>query len=174
MEKTRSSKLLYQGNIIKVYKDQVSVNEREAIREVVRHPGGVGILIVINQQVLLVKQYRYAVGEEVLEIPAGKREADEEWRLCAKREMEEETGYTCDKLVNFASFYTSPGIFDEILYLYEAINPYKVEHPLSMDEDEDIEVCWIPLTKIKDMLDRMEFKDAKTIIALQYALAKEN
>ena len=91
--------MIYDGKIIKVYKDQVECpNKRLATREIVRHHGGVGILAVVDDCILLVKQFRYAYNKDTLEIPAGKLELGEEAGPAGKRELEEETGYSCKSM----------------------------------------------------------------------------
>ena len=96
MEKKVESQVIYNGKIITVYKDKVECpNKKIATREIVRHHGGVGILVVVDDCIVLVKQFRYAYNKDTLEIPAGKLEKGEEVSLAGKRELEEETGYSC-------------------------------------------------------------------------------
>ena len=110
MEKKVKSEIIYDGKIIKVYKDQVECpNKRLATREIVRHHGGVGILAVVDDCILLVKQFRYAYNKDTLEIPAGKLELGEEAGPAGKRELEEETGYSC-KSMDLSAKKLPPGV----------------------------------------------------------------
>lgn len=174
METKISSKMVYDGKVIKVSVDQVQVDEGlVATRECVRNDGGVAILAIRDHKILLVKQFRYVVNEETLEIPAGKLEKDEDILVCAYRELEEETGYTSDSMNKIISFYPTPGFCGEILHIVEAGELRKVENPLAMDEDERIEVIEIELNEAYQKLLKGEIKDSKTMIAIQYALIKE-
>lgn len=170
MEKKISSELIYDGKIIQVYKDQVEVgNGNIAIREVVRHHGGVGILAMRNNKIILVQQYRYPNDTMTLEIPAGKLELGENEENCALREFEEETGYSAKTIHQISKFLPTPGYCDEWLYIYEAMDVYKVENPLSCDEDEDLNVIEMDLNEAyRKVVDGTIF-DAKTVIAIMHA-----
>lgn len=124
---------------------------------------------------MLVKQYRYAIQKTSLEIPAGKLEQGEDPYTCGLREFEEESGYTSEKLYPICEMYSTPGFCNEKIYLYYSNDLIKVENPKAMDEDEEIETLWFSFDEIQKMLENGEIDDAKTIIALQYALLnKEN
>ena len=153
MEKKVESQVIYNGKIITVYKDKVECpNKKIATREIVRHHGGVGILVVVDDCIVLVKQFRYAYNKDTLEIPAGKLEKGEEVSLAGKRELEEETGYC-----------------DEIIHLYQAIDPFKVENPLEGDEDEFIDLIYMPIDEAYKKVINNEIHDSKTIIAIMKA-----
>ncbi len=107
-----------------------------------------------NDQVLLVKQHRFAVDQFTWEIPAGKLEYGEDPVSCGLRELNEETGYTCEKLEMLHSFYSTPGFCDERLWVYQAIHPSKAEHKLPPDPDEDITIQWFTLHELKQMLQK--------------------
>lgn len=170
MEKKISSKLIFDGKIIKVYKDKVECpNGNIASREVVRHHGGVGILAVINHQILLVKQYRYPNAIDTLEIPAGKLEQNEDTAICALRELEEETNYSAKTLTLISKFLPTPGYCDEMLYIYEAQDIYEVSNPLACDEDEFIEVIKMDIDEAYQKVITHQIIDAKTVIAIMYA-----
>ncbi|WP_305133133.1 NUDIX hydrolase [Thomasclavelia cocleata] len=138
-------------------------------REVVRHHGGVGVLAIIDNKILLVKQYRYPNATDTLEIPAGKLELGEDTKLCALRELEEETGYSAKSITQIAKFLPTPGYSDEWLYVYEANDVFKVENPLSCDEDEEIEVVAIDIDKAYQKVVNGEIFDSKTMIAIMHA-----
>ena len=170
MEKQISSELIYQGKIIKVYKDKVECeNGNIATREVVRHRGGVGVLAIVDDKVLLVKQYRYPNASETLEIPAGKLEESEKTEICALRELEEETGYSAKGIELIAKFLPTPGYSDEWLYVYQAKDVFKVEIPADCDEDEVIELVRIDIDKAYQMVVSGEIFDSKTMIAIMHA-----
>ena len=170
MEKKIASELIYDGKIIKVYKDKVICeNGNEATREVVRHHGGVGILAVVENKILLVKQYRYPNATDTLEIPAGKLELGEEAGPAGKRELEEETGYSCKSMKLINEIYPTTGYCDEVIHLYEAKGLFKVENPLEGDEDEFIDVISMPIDEAYKKIMNNEIHDSKTIIAIMKA-----
>lgn len=158
--------VVYEGHLVRVEFDHVLVpNGRQSQREVVRHPGGVAIVPLDGDgNVVTVTQYRYPIARELLEIPAGKREKGEEPRLCALRELEEETGLIPGKLTDLGSVFPSPGYCDEELYLYLAQELRQGEaHP---DPDEILRLRRIPLDEMVDMVLRNELRDAKTVAAI--------
>ena len=158
MEKKVKSEIIYDGKIIKVYKDQVECpNKRLATREIVRHHGGVGILAVVDDCILLVKQFRYAYNKDTLEIPAG------------KLELGEEAGYSCKSMELINEIYPTTGYCDEVIHLYEAKGLFKVENPLEGDEDEFIDVISMPIDEAYKKIMNNEIHDSKTIIAIMKA-----
>ncbi len=168
-EGTIDTKEIYQGKIINLRVDQVKLpNGQESSREIVEHSGGVGILPYYQGKVILVEQFRKPAEEVLLEIPAGKLEKGEETLSCAKRELEEEIGYQSESFKFIADFYTSPGFTDELIYLYLAEDLIQTEQLL--DDGEFINVKEFTLEEVKIKLKAGEFKDAKTIIALQYLI----
>ena len=166
LEEQLESQTLYDGKIIRVVKDRVRLeNGKEAFREVVRHPGGVCVLALTDrQEVLLVRQFRYPYGEELLELPAGKREPGEDPRLCGIRELEEETGYQAEEFLDFGRLYPTPGYCGEIIYLFLAkgLRPSR-QH---LDEDEFLDVVKLPLSEALAQVLDGRLPDAKTQIAL--------
>lgn len=170
MQKKISSKEIYQGSIFTMSKDEVEIKGKIYERDIIHHHGGVGVLAIKDNKILLVKQYRYAIGKESLEIPAGKLEKDEDPYTCGLRELEEESGYTSEKLYPICQMYSTPGFCNEKIYLYYTNHLIKVENPKAMDEDEEIETFWFSFDEIQAMLENGEIEDAKTIIALQFAL----
>ena len=169
-KKKLKSEIIYDGKIIKVYKDQVECpNKRLATREIVRHHGGVGILAVVDDCILLVKQFRYAYNKDTLEIPAGKLELGEEAGPAGKRELEEETGYSCKSMELINEIYPTTGYCDEVIHLYEAKGLFKVENPLEGDEDEFIDVISMPIDEAYKKIMNNEIHDSKTIIAIMKA-----
>lgn len=166
MKETKiKSKYIFRGKVVNLRVDDVKlINDNLAIREVVEHIGGVGILAIKDEEVYLVKQYRYPYLEEVLEIPAGKLEKDEQPYDTALRELKEEVGIVTDKLVYYGEVYPSPGYTNEIIRLYFTSDfTISISKP---DDDEILDVIKIPLCDVLDLIDKGNIKDAKTIIAI--------
>ncbi|MNJ50363.1 ADP-ribose pyrophosphatase [compost metagenome] len=132
-------------------------------REIVKHPGAVAVLAIHKGRLLLVDQYRQAMGRCELEIPAGKLEQGEDPLEAARRELEEETGYRCGQLTLLHSFYTSPGFADEIIHLYWAEDLAAGE--ASPDEDEFLEVIGATFEETQQYIAEGRISDAKTILA---------
>lgn len=171
-EKKISGEVIYNGKIIRLEKDKVLCpNGKESYREVVRHNGGSAILCVTkNEEVLLIKQFRYPYDTVLYEIPAGKLELGEDPYDAAIREFEEETGNKTDKLEFLGKIYPTCGYVSEILYLYLATDFKQTQ--THFDEDEFIETEIIPISKVKEMILSGEIVDAKTICAISYYLMK--
>lgn len=163
-----NGEIVFDGKIFKVVRDEVICpNGNKSFREIVRHTGGAGVLCVTeNEEIVLVKQFRYAYNEILYEIPAGKLEANEDPYYAALRELEEETGNKADELIHLGSIYPTCGYSSEIIHIYLAKNCKITE--TNYDEDEFIEIYTIPLNKVIDMISNGEIKDAKTIAAIMY------
>lgn len=156
--------VIFKGRLLCVERDTVRLpNGLTTSREVVRHPGAVGIIALKDQQVLLVRQYRYAIAQQTLEIPAGKLDLQETPHDCAVRELREETGYR-GTMEHISTFYTTPGFSDEVMHLFLAQD--LVWDPLAQDEDEFIEVESIPWDEAVQKAQQNEFKDAKTVLGI--------
>lgn len=164
-EKTINSKLIFDGRVVKLYKDSVELSTgQKTFREVVKHSGGVVILAFKEDKILLVKQFRYPMKEVMLELPAGKLEQGEDPFEAAKRELEEETGYCANKWTDLGYVYTSPGYSDEKLYLYKAEDlEFTHCHP---DEGEIIQAFEYKYDDVLKMIDNGQINDAKTLCAL--------
>ncbi|EGQ1671137.1 TPA: NUDIX hydrolase, partial [Staphylococcus pseudintermedius] len=164
-EKTISKESIYKGKIIEVEKHKVSLpNNETAYREVVKHNGAVAICALTpDQQVILVKQYRKALEQELLEIPAGKLEPGEDRESAAMRELEEETGYKAKKLTLIGEVYGTPGFSNEKISVYFADN--LVEGKVNLDEDEFVEKVLYSLDDVKKAVEARTIEDAKTFIA---------
>ncbi len=165
-EKQVSSQYFYRGTIINMRRDEIILPDgKEAHREVVEHPGGVCIAALTKEdEVLFVRQFRYPYGEEVLEIPAGKRDKNEEPLECGKRELLEETGATAENYFSLGTIYPTPGYTNELLYLFGATGLSYGE--CDPDEDEFLTLEKIPLTKAVEMVMEGLLPDSKTQIAV--------
>lgn len=144
-------------------------------REVVRHPGAVCIVPVLEAagrgpEIVLIRNRRFAIGKELFELPAGTLEKGEDPARCAPRELLEETGYTAREIIPLGSFYTTPGMTDERMHGFAARGLSFAGQRL--EEDEEIAVVPTPLPKVLSMLDAGELVDAKSIVTLVLALRK--
>jgi ADP-ribose pyrophosphatase len=159
--------VMFQGRMIRLDRDTVRLpNGAETTREVVRHPGAVAVVALKEDNILLVRQYRYPIEQITLEIPAGKLDKGEAPLVCAERELREETGYS-GKLTFVGKFYSTPGFSDEIMHLFVATE--LVWNPLAADEDEFLSVVAMPSQEALIMAQRSEFVDAKTILGILMA-----
>ncbi len=168
-DETLERKTIFEGKVVRLYLDRVRLPDgKEAEREVVLHRGAVGMVALDHEGgVFLVRQYRHATGEHLVEIPAGKLDADEDPMECARRELMEEIGCAARSWHRLASFYTSPGFSDEVLHLYLARG--LVQGDASPDEDEFLEVMRVSLHEALSMVARGEIKDSKTVAGLALA-----
>ena len=165
-EKKLSSKQIFDGVVVKLFVDDIELpNGKKSIREVVRHPGAVCVIPVDNDEnVIMIKQFRYPFSDVLLEVPAGKLEKGEDPLEAVKRELEEESGVVANNIEYIGTMYTTVAIFDEVIQIYLARDlTFTNAHP---DEDEFIETEKIPLNTLIDMVMRGEIRDAKTQIAL--------
>lgn len=165
-EKTRSSRLVYDGGLLKVYRDDVElVNGAAAWREVIRHPGAVVMVPVDGEgNVYLVRQFRYPYGKAILEVPAGKLEPGEEPFPAAKRELSEEIGAEAAEWTELGQFLPTPGFCDEVQHVYLARGlTFGATHP---DEDEFLETVKLPLGEAVAMAVDGRLEDSKTVAAL--------
>lgn len=165
-EKRVDSKLIFKGKILTLKYDTVVLpNGAESTREIIEHPGAVAVVPIANDgRIVLVRQYRYPIGQVMLEIPAGKLDQGEQPDACARRELAEETGYIAEELTKMTSIYTTPGFTDEIIHIYVAKNLTMTEqHP---DEDEFINVELFTKSQLKEMIANGTICDAKSLIGL--------
>lgn len=167
-EKTVSSQSIYDGRIIKVKVDEVLLpNGKTAKREIVNHQGAVAVIpLTEDGKLIAVRQFRKPLEKVIVEIPAGKLEPGEDPLSCAKRELEEETGYTAEQYEKLSAFYTSPGFADELLHVYVATGLVKGES--RPDEDEFVDVLEMTLEEAHERHKAGEICDAKTVVALFY------
>jgi len=164
-EKTVKKNYIHNGKILNLRRDDIILpNGNGAIREVVEHSGGSAIVCEKDGKILLVKQYRYPYGEELLEIPAGKLNDGETPEQTAIRELEEEGGIIAKRVEKMFDVYPSPAYTNEIIRIYRAVDIE--DGKVHLDEDEFLSQVWVEKDKLKQMIDNGEIKDAKTVIAL--------
>lgn len=165
-EKQISSEYKFKGKIINLRVDEALLpNGATSTREVVEHNGGICVVPITEKgEVLMVEQFRYPYSEVVLEIPAGKRDGDEEPLEGGKRELKEETGAVAENYTFLGELYPSPGYCGEIIYMYLATGlSYGDTNP---DDDEFLDIKKIPLETAVEMIMNGEIKDAKTQAAI--------
>ncbi len=161
-----STRRIFDGKIINLRIDTVTLpNGKEAKREIVEHPGAVAVVPLLpDGRIIMVRQYRHAVGKALLEIPAGKLDRGEIPEQCAARELEEETGYACNQLRSLTSVWTTPGFSDEIIHIYAAENLQKKVQ--NLDEDEFLQIEIYSKEQLRQMMQDGSISDSKTIIGL--------
>ncbi len=162
-EKTLEKNYVYNGKIMNVRCDKVSLpNGNTSFREIIEHNGGVCIApITEDNQLVFVRQFRYAYGKVILELPAGKLEKGEDSFEAGKRELEEETGMVADNYYNLGEFYPSAGYTGEVIYLYAANHLHETH--MHLDDDEFLEDVKIPLDKAVEMVMSGEICDGKSM-----------
>lgn len=161
-----SHNVVYKGKIIDVFHDEVILERNvPVIREVVDHKGASAILPIDKDGLLLlVRQYRHPALEKVLEIPAGVLEKDEDPKVCAARELEEETGFKSNNIIFLTKMYTAIGFSNEMLYIYVAKDLELGSQ--NFDTDEFMTIEKYTLDEAVNMIYSGEIKDSKTIVAI--------
>ena len=162
----KDRQLKYTGNILKIYEDTVIANGHEAHWDYIHHDGAAAVVAVADDgQLLMVRQYRNALDRETLEIPAGKLDAPEEPKIeCAYRELEEETGYRCEKLEYLMSLNTTVAFCDEAIDVFVARN--LIPSHQHLDEDEFVTVKAYDLDELISMILDGTIEDSKTVSAI--------
>lgn len=167
IERCVESQLIYDGRVVHLYVDKVALPDgKEGIREYVRHIGAVAVLpLTENEEVICVRQYRYAHGVVMTEIPAGKLDSrDEDHVEAALRELREETGASCEKLTYLGLFRSTPAILDEKIDLYLAEGLTFGE--CDLDDDEFLRTERIPLSRLVEDVMQGKIADGKTQVAI--------
>jgi ADP-ribose pyrophosphatase len=161
--------VLYNGKKVRLelhhLQSEVEDDDTRYVREVVVHPGAVVVIgFLPDDQVMLIRNYRYAIGQILLELPAGTLEKNEDPINCAGRELLEETGYLAGRMKPIGNFFTSPGILSEKIYAFAA---YDLEQQgQALEEGEEITLEPTPYDEVLRMIDRGEIHDGKTIAAI--------
>lgn len=173
-EKTLESREMFNGHVIRVTLDKVELeNGGTSMREIVHHHGGACVLAVTDDdKVYLVRQYRYALEEELWELPAGKLEAGEDPFEAARRELSEECGVTADRFLNLGVLYPTVGYDSEKIYIWAATGLHATAQHL--DEGEFLDVTLMPFEEVLDLVMTDKIRDSKTVAAvLKYALLRQ-
>lgn len=174
-ETTVKETYAFNGRIINVRVDDILLPDgKPANREIVEHNGGVTVVAVTDDnEILMVRQFRYPYKKVILEIPAGKLEKGEDPRDAGIRELKEETGATAESFEFLGEIYPSPGYTEEIIHLYLAKNLSFSEQKL--DEDEFLTVEKVPIEDAVKMVQKGEIPDAKTQIGIlrAYTMLKD-
>lgn len=140
-------------------------------RDIVRHPGAVAVVAVEEGQIVLVRQFRPSIESNLLEIPAGKLEPDDESpEVAAKRELVEEAGVKCGALVLLGSFLNSPGFTDEVTHIFLATQLQHVEVERDEGEERWMTVNWVNIDSVWQMIESGEIRDAKTVVGILLAM----
>ncbi len=170
-EKLIHRKPAFEGRMLHVFDDEVEIGGHKTTREVVLHPGAAAIIPVTEDgYVLFVRQYRYAVEQPLLEIPAGKLDPGEAPDICAARELTEETGYRSEHIQKLGYIYTTPGFCNETIHLYLA--DHLVKDHQHLDQDEYLDVVSLPLAEVWKQIAEGKIYDAKTLAAFAMAADK--
>ena len=167
VEKTLFSKTIFDGKVIHLHLDDIILPDGKiGFREYCTHNGAVCVIpITDDNEVICVRQYRYAIRQHLLEIPAGKLDSpDENPDEAVRRELREETGATSDDVTFLGLYYGSPALIDEKIYMYLAEDISFVER--SLDEDEFLDVEYVHISELLKMVMSGEIKDAKTQTAI--------
>ncbi len=167
-EETISESLIYKGNFFELVNVHVTLpNGKTGNRDLIKHPGACAIIPFLDDNtIILIEQFRKAINTTLLEIPAGKLEKNEDIKMCAIRELEEETGYFSNNVEYLGKIALAPGYCDEYIYLYKATDLIlKEKH---CDDDEFTIIKKFKLEDIKSMIKCGKITDAKTICAISY------
>jgi ADP-ribose pyrophosphatase len=170
-----STRGVHEGRIVKLSLDTVRFPDgSEGTLEMIRHPGASAVLPVVGSldekdpEILLIHQYRYAAGGYIWEVPAGiPKGPDEPWDVCARRELEEETGQRAGELRELTRIFTTPGFTDEVIHLFVATGLEEGER--NLDDDEFMEVVRMPMSKALEMVRQGEIVDGKSVATLLFA-----
>lgn len=168
-------KPIHKGRIVDLSIDTVRFpNGKTGELEMIRHSGAAAVLPILSEldaedpQVLLVRQYRYAAGGYLLEVPAGRPDQEgEDWEVCARRELEEETGMTAGTMTRLTSILTTPGFCDERIHLFLASD--LKAGATALDDDEFLNTEVLPLSVVLEKIRDGEIEDAKTVCTILYA-----
>ncbi len=170
------SRRIYTGRVVRLDVDTVRFPDGSTGQlELIRHPGAAAIVPCASDPpgadptILLIRQFRYATGGQLWEIPAGTLDPGEDPEACARRELMEETGVTAARLQRLTSIWTTPGFTNEVIHLYLATGLTTGEP--SRERDEFIEVVPQPLSRVLALIREGEIRDAKTVVAILYMAA---
>lgn len=161
---------IFEGNFLNVYREtKVSPKGKSLNVEYIKHPGAVLIVPYLSDnELLMLKQYRPCIDKVLWEFPAGTLETGEDIAVCAERELEEECGYTSDKIEYVLGTANCPGYSNEIIHIFKAsgLNKTSIAH----EDDEEIDVVKVTIDEVRKLIDQKEIIDAKTLAALLYVM----
>ncbi len=170
-----ASRRIYNGKVLDLDMDTVRFpNGESGELEMIRHPGAAAVLPILSAdgagdpQLLMIRQYRYAAGGPIWEVPAGRLERGEAPEACAHRELHEEVGATAGRLERLTTIYTTPGFTDERIHLFAGYDLVVREGEARREPDEFMEVRPLPMSRVLEMIRDGELIDAKTVIAVLY------
>jgi ADP-ribose pyrophosphatase len=168
MTEQTSSKVIWQGSSWRMVEVDVPLTDGSIHRKgVIEHPGAVVLVPVQDGMVYMIRQYRLALKQTILELPAGTREWDEDWLVCCQRELREEIGFRAEQFVEIGRIWPSPGLSNELMVIYLAKELSAA--PLPQDPDEQIEVSPMTLAEVTEMVGDGRIQDAKTIVGISRA-----
>jgi ADP-ribose pyrophosphatase len=161
---------LWRGTIGSFGLDEIRLADGRRMQlALLHHPGAAAVVPFVDEgTILMLRQFRYAAGSTIWEIPAGKLDENEDPIHCAVRELEEETGYRCQHIEPLGMIHTTPGFTDEVIHLFCAYD--LVQGQKALDPDEAIAIAEVPLARAYQMVDEGEITDGKTICALFHVL----
>ena len=166
-EETLNKETLYTVKLINLERHEVRLYDgNHSIREIVHHAPGVGIQVIKDHKIILVKQYRKAVEEAILEVPAGLVEPEEDFLAAAKRELAEETQLQGAKWKTLNHFYVSPGFLDEEIHMFSCREVTQLDNPPAQDDDEHVELVELSLAAAQQAVKDGLIRDMKTIYAI--------
>lgn len=169
-----ASKMIYRGRVATLSLDSYRTADGKSFRrETIRHPASVVILPILpGNRVLLIRQFRHALGRYIYEIPAGTSEPNESLLHCAKRELAEEAGHSARRWERLTMFYPAPGISTERMVLYRASGLISLKHPVAKDKDEYITPHIVTAPQAVELVRRNRIVDAKSIIGILWGLGR--
>ena len=167
-------KVIHEGWVVTLAEGRFETPDGRIIeRDCLRHPGAVSVVPLLGDDVVMVRQYRAAIDQELLEIPAGKRDVDgEPADVTANRELSEEVGYRAGSLTLLSRFYNSAGFCDELSYVYLGEDLQSAPTDLQGVEEQFMRIDMVPIVTVPDLIATGELRDAKTIIGCLLALRR--
>lgn len=167
--KINNTVILHQGRAFSFVKENVTLENGTTVDlEVVRHPGAAAIVpFITTDKLIMLKQYRHAIGHHIWEIPAGTLDPNEDPLECAKRELIEETGYSGSQWKKLGQITPVPGYSDERIHIFVATDLTPAAQ--NLDADEVLDVHEVPFEKAVEMIEKGQIQDSKTISGLYYA-----
>ena len=161
-------KKVFEGRVFKVFKSRKRLpNGRETLLDEIEHPGAALVIPFVENKVVFIRQYRGVIGKYIWELPAGTLSEGETPYACAKRELEEETGYAAKALKKIGEIYTTPGFCNEKIHIFKA--ECRRGPGVKLDDDEVIKTKHLAPVEIRRMFKNGKIKDSKTISALSFA-----